>query len=73
MSGLVNRSFTATQYALLSSLANLPGKVIGGISGFLFKDSGYSALFIISTVSIVPTLLVLALLWRRLPTPTDRP
>lgn len=73
MSGLVNRSFTATQYALLSSLANLPGKLIGGMSGFLVKDSGYSALFVISTVSIVPTLIVLALLWRRLPTPTDRP
>jgi PAT family beta-lactamase induction signal transducer AmpG len=43
------------------------------MSGFLVKDSGYSALFVISTVSIIPTLLVLALLWRRLPTPTDRP
>jgi PAT family beta-lactamase induction signal transducer AmpG len=73
MSGLVNRSFTATQYALLSSLANLPGKLIGGMSGFLVKDAGYSALFVISTVSIVPTLLVMAVLWRRLPTPTDRP
>ena len=73
MSGLVNRSFTATQYALLSSLANLPGKLIGGMSGFLVKDAGYASLFIISTVSIVPTLIVLALLWRRLPVPTDRP
>jgi len=71
MSGLVNRSFTATQYALLSALANLPGKLIGGLSGFLVKDSGYGALFIISTVSIVPTLIVLALLWRRMPTPTN--
>jgi PAT family beta-lactamase induction signal transducer AmpG len=67
MSGLVNRSFTATQYALLSSLANLPGKVIGGFSGFLVRDSGYPALFVLSTVSIVPTLLVLAWLWKRLP------
>ena len=67
MSSLVNRSFTATQYALLSSLANLPGKLIGGFSGFLVKDAGYPALFIISTVSIVPTLLVLAWLWPRIP------
>ena len=71
MSGLVNRSFTATQYALLSALANLPGKLIGGLSGFLVKDSGYSSLFIISTVSIVPTLIVLALLWRKMPQPTN--
>lgn len=67
MSSLVNRSFTATQYALLSSLANLPGKLIGGFSGFLVKGAGYPALFIISTVSIVPTLLVLAWLWPRIP------
>lgn len=69
MSSLVNRSFTATQYALLSSLANLPGKLIGGFSGFLVKDSGYPALFVISTVSIVPTLLVLAWIWKRVADP----
>lgn len=69
MSGLVNRSFTATQYALLSALANLPGKLIGGLSGFLVTDWGYASLFVVSTVSIVPTLLVLALLWRRMPRP----
>nr|WP_183422314.1 MFS transporter [Luteibacter sp. Sphag1AF] len=67
MSSLVNRSFTATQYALLSSLANLPGKLIGGMSGFIVAGLGYPALFIISTVSIVPTLLALAWLWRRIP------
>lgn len=65
MSGLVNRSFTATQYALLSSLAMLPGKIIGGFSGFIVRDTGYPGLFVISTVSIVPTLLVLAWLWPR--------
>lgn len=69
MSGLVNRSFTATQYALLSALANLPGKVLGGFSGFLVKNAGYPSLFVVSTVSIVPTLIVLAVLWRRLPVP----
>jgi len=69
MSGLVNRRFTATQYALLSALANLPGKVLGGFSGFLVKDSGYTALFVVSTLSIVPCLAVLALLWRGLPMP----
>jgi PAT family beta-lactamase induction signal transducer AmpG len=69
MSGLVNRRFTATQYALLSALANLPGKLLGGFSGFLVKDSGYTALFVVSTASIVPTLIVLAILWRGLPEP----
>lgn len=71
MSGLVNRSFTATQYALLSALANLPGKLLGGFSGFLVKEAGYPSLFVLSTVSIVPTLMVLAILWRRMPRPVD--
>ena len=71
MSGLVNRSFTATQYALLSALANLPGKLLGGFSGFLVKEAGYPSLFVLSTVSIVPTLVVLAVLWRRMPRPVD--
>jgi PAT family beta-lactamase induction signal transducer AmpG len=35
MSSLTNRSFTATQYALFSSFYALPGKLLGGMSGFL--------------------------------------
>jgi PAT family beta-lactamase induction signal transducer AmpG len=35
MSSLTNRSFTATQYALFSSFYALPGKLLGGLSGFL--------------------------------------
>jgi hypothetical protein len=69
MSGLVNRRFTATQYALLSALANLPGKLLGGFSGFLVAGAGYTSLFVVSTLSIVPCLAVLALLWRGLPMP----
>jgi len=35
MSSLTNKSFTATQYALFSSFYALPGKLLGGMSGFL--------------------------------------
>lgn len=35
MSSLTNRSFTATQYALFSSFYAMPGKLLGGLSGFL--------------------------------------
>nr|WP_188664005.1 MFS transporter [Arenimonas soli] len=66
MSALANRSYTATQYALLGSLANLPGKLIGGVSGFMVEASSYTAFFIFSTLSIVPTLLLLVWLWPRL-------
>lgn len=66
MSSLTNQNFTATQYALLASLANLPGKFIGGISGFIVESTGYSLFFIISTLSVIPTLLLLAWLWHRI-------
>ncbi|HRQ65428.1 MAG TPA: MFS transporter [Xanthomonadaceae bacterium] len=66
MSGLANRHYTATQYALLSSLANLPGKLVGGMSGYMVEAWTYTGFFIVSTLSVVPTLLVLAWLWGRL-------
>jgi PAT family beta-lactamase induction signal transducer AmpG len=66
MSGLTNRNFTATQYALLVSLANLPGKFVGGLSGFIVEASSYTTFFALSAVSVVPTLLLLAWLWPRL-------
>ncbi|MGB0134979.1 AmpG family muropeptide MFS transporter [Dokdonella sp.] len=66
ISGLVDKRYTATQYALLSSLANLPGKLIGGFSGFIVEASSYTVFFVISSVSVIPTLLILAWLWRRL-------
>lgn len=65
MSGLTDRRFTATQYALLSALANLPGKMIGGVSGFMVEAWGYVGFFSLSAISILPTLLLLAWLHRR--------
>jgi len=65
MSSLADRNYTATQYALLSSLANLPGKLIGGASGWMAESWGYAGFFVVSTVSVVPTLLLLAWLWPR--------
>ncbi|MGH9379531.1 MAG: AmpG family muropeptide MFS transporter [Thermoanaerobaculia bacterium] len=66
MSGLTDKHYTATQYALLSSLANLPGKFIGGLSGYIIEAWSYTGFFIFSTLSILPTLLVLAWLWSRI-------
>lgn len=66
MSSLTDRNFTATQYALLVSLANLPGKLAGGVSGFLVEATSYVTFFLISALTVVPTLLLLSWLWRRL-------
>ncbi|MEO7072128.1 MAG: MFS transporter [Rhodanobacter sp.] len=60
LSSLTSSEFTATQYALLVSFANMPGKLIGGMSGFLVESWGYDGFFIFSTLSVVPTL---ALWW----------
>ena len=66
MSSLTNQNFTATQYALLASLANLPGKFIGGLSGYIVEASSYSWFYILSSLSVIPTLLILAWLWNHL-------
>lgn len=69
MSSLTDRNFTATQYALLASLANLPGKFIGGVSGYIVEATSYQTFFMLSTLSVVPTLLLLAWLWNKTHTP----
>ena len=56
LSSLVNREYTATQYALFSSLVTLPGKLIGGVSGFMVTSMGYEGFFIFSTVAVLPAL-----------------
>ncbi len=66
MSALTDRNFTATQFALLVSLANLPGKFVGGVSGYIVEGSSYSTFFAMSALTVVPTLLLLAWLWPRI-------
>ena len=66
MSSLTDRNFTATQYALLVSLANLPGKFVGGVSGFIVEATSYTTFFVFSALTVVPTLLLLAWLWPRI-------
>lgn len=58
LSSLVNKHYTATQYALFSSLVTLPGKIIGGLSGFMVTSIGYIGFFVFSTVSILPALIL---------------
>lgn len=65
LSSLVNRQHTATQYALLSSLVNLPGKVLGVFAGRIVEASSYAHFFVIATLAVLPaTLLFLWLLPR---------
>ena len=43
LSGLTNTAYTATQYALFSSIMTLPGKLIGGFSGLMVDELQRSA------------------------------
>jgi PAT family beta-lactamase induction signal transducer AmpG len=46
LSGLTSPKYTATQYALFSSLYALPGKILEGMSGFVVERIGYPAFFV---------------------------
>ncbi len=63
LSALVNQRYTATQYALFSSLITMPGKVLGFYSGRIVEAVGYAPYFVITTVAVVPA--VMLFLWLR--------
>jgi MFS transporter, PAT family, beta-lactamase induction signal transducer AmpG len=73
LSLLVNRQHTATQYALLSSLVNLPGKVLGFFAGGIVMAMGYGGYFVITVFSMLPAMLLFACLWRRFSTDEPAP
>jgi PAT family beta-lactamase induction signal transducer AmpG len=56
LSGLCNKAFTATQYALLSSLAPLALRTIGGLSGFFAAAMGFVPFFVMSAFAALPAM-----------------
>ena len=58
LSSLTNRAYTATQYALFSSLMTLPGKFISGFSGVVVTSMGYYDFFIIAALLGVPAIIM---------------
>lgn len=54
LSSLTSRAYTATQYALFSSLMTLPGKAIGGWSGVVVETAGYPVFFIYAAALGLP-------------------
>jgi PAT family beta-lactamase induction signal transducer AmpG len=61
MSSLTSAKYTATQYAVLSSLYSLPGKLLMGTSGIMVDVLGYGDFFLYTALLSVPGLLLL--LW----------
>ena len=66
MALLCNKKFTATQYALLSSLMILPTKIFGSGTGYLVKYIGWTDFFLFCAVIAVPGILMLFMkkLWQ---------
>lgn len=64
LSGLTNKAYTATQYALFSSLMLLPGRLLGGFSGVVVDAAGYEWFFIATAILGIPALLLIPALAR---------
>ena len=59
MASITNKKFTATQYALLTSLMGVPRVLASAPTGFLAKHIGWEMFFIFCTLIAVPGMLLL--------------
>ena len=59
MASITNKKFTATQYALLSSLMGVPRVMASAPTGFLAKNLGWETFFIACTLIAAPGMLLL--------------
>ncbi|HED35293.1 MAG TPA: MFS transporter [Gammaproteobacteria bacterium] len=59
LSSLTNKTYTATQYALFSSLMTLFPKIIGGFSGIIVDGYGYYAFYIYTSLLGVPAIFII--------------
>ena len=64
LSSLTNRAYTATQYALFSSLMLLPAKFIGGFSGDIVDAFGFVPFFIYTALLGLPAIMLITYLIR---------
>lgn len=71
MSSLTNVSFTATQYAIFSSVMTLFPKIIGGYSGTIVDNFGYTNFFIFASALGVPVIALIYYLRQHLEFKTD--
>jgi len=59
MASITNKKFTATQYALLTSLMGVPRVMASAPTGFLAKNIGWESFFIFCTLIAIPGMLLL--------------
>ena len=64
-SSLTNAAYTATQYALFTSLMILPGKVLSGFSGMVVDSTDYVTFFLYASAMGVPAILLAMVITRK--------
>ncbi|MBT3811708.1 MAG: AmpG family muropeptide MFS transporter [Gammaproteobacteria bacterium] len=64
LSSLTNSAYTATQYALFSSLMTLPAKLLGGFSGLIVDGYGYAMFFLYASSVGLPAIILVLILIR---------
>jgi MFS transporter, PAT family, beta-lactamase induction signal transducer AmpG len=72
LSSLCSPAFTATQYALLSSLAAVGRTLVASSGGVLAERLGWMPFFLLTTVVTLPALLLLLWIERHGAAQTDR-
>jgi MFS transporter, PAT family, beta-lactamase induction signal transducer AmpG len=65
LTSFTDRKYSATQYALFSSLPQLVGKFLAGGSGVVVNELGYQGFFFYTILAGLPGLLILAFYGRR--------
>lgn len=67
LSGMVSQEYTATQYALFSSLMTLPAKFLSGFAGVIVDTYDYTVFFTYAALLGVPVILLILYLRRHIP------
>ncbi|MFN3581366.1 MAG: AmpG family muropeptide MFS transporter [Pseudomonas sp.] len=62
LSSLTNTAYTATQYALFSSIMTLPGQFLAGFTGLLAANVGWISFFFITAMTGLPAIILAFLL-----------
>jgi PAT family beta-lactamase induction signal transducer AmpG len=73
MSSLCNVAYTATQYALLTSLMAMSRTVLSSGAGWLADQLSWPMFFVVTTLAALPGLVLLIWMMRRYPVTTPAP
>jgi len=68
LSSLCALAFTATQYALLTSLAVVASHLLGGFSGYLAAAVGFQGFYTLALLCALPAMGLMLIILRRFPT-----